>query len=87
MLTLDEDYMDGFKMIVDAIRKEKGAVKEKQIELIKKKVNEIECEIDRTVTKLTEAQSEIVYKVLEEKITKLDEERKQLKSEILSFQS
>ena len=65
---------------------EKWKTKQRQIELKEKRIKEIEKEIDNTVTKLTNTTSDIVYKVLEEKITKLDEERKLLQAEILSVQ-
>lgn len=87
MLTLDEDYMDGFKEIVDTIRKEKWAITKSQIASLEKRMGEIECEIDRTVTQLTGTSSEILYKVLEEKIIKLDEEKNQVKEKILSYKS
>ena len=86
MLTLDEDYMDAFKILIDAIWAEKGSIKQEQKELKEKRIREIDREIEKTVDKITDTQSDVLYKALEDRITKLDEEKKQLQAELLSSQ-
>ena len=53
MLTLDEDYMNGFKVIVDAIWKEKENIQEGGLKLKEKRIKEIDKEISDKVEKIT----------------------------------
>ncbi len=52
-----------------------------------KRIKAIDHEIDRIVDKMTETENDIIYKKFEEKITKLEEEKEQLKAKIASIES
>ena len=85
MLTLDERYLEGFKVIVEAIWKEKWEVNKLQVTEKEKRIKQIDIELDNAVTKLANTDKEIIYKALEEKIEKLDQEKKQLQGDLLSL--
>ena len=87
MLTLDEDYMNAFKIIVDAIWKEKWNVELTEKEVKEKRIKDIDRDIWRVIDKLTATDNDLVYKKFEERISELEEEKEQLQAELLSIGS
>ena len=86
-LTLDDDYMDAFKIIVDAIWDEKWSVEQTEKANKEKRINEIDREVWRVLDKMTSTENDLVYKRFEERITELEQEKEELQSELLSFES
>lgn len=87
MLTLDEDYMNAFKIIVDAIWDEKWNVEQTEKEFKEKRIKEIEREVGRIVDKMMATDNDLVYKKFEERITELEEEKEQLQAELVTLGS
>ena len=52
-----------------------------------KRMKEIDREVDKIVDKMAETENDIIYNKFEEKITKLEEEKEQLKAKIASIES
>ena len=85
-LTLNEAFMDSFKVIVDAIRNEKWAVEQNEKIAIEGRIKKIDNDVKWIIDKMVETQNDIIYNMFEEKITKLEEEKQQLQAKLLSIE-
>ena len=85
-LTLNEAFMDSFKELIDTVYKDKWATEQNEKTLIGRRIKEIDREVDRIMDKMTETQNDIIYTKFEERVTKLEEEKEQLKAKLLSLE-
>ncbi len=85
-LTLNEAFMDSFKVIVDAIRNEKWVVEQNEKIAIEGRIKKIDNDVKWIIDKMVETQNDIIYNMFEEKITKLEEEKQQLQAKLLSIE-